>query len=265
MIRLVPTLTKPERCSGLWPEFWSEPSERGAKGTALTLLWVAALFVLTVAEPTVGADMEVCFTPPLPGTCDPLATVIRAIDGARRTIRLQMYSLTLDEIVSALVRAKRRGVDVRLIIDRGQFLQDRNDSLRIANLASAGIPVLFDTVPGLMHNKVMVIDDQTVLTGSFNYTWGAEHLNAENLLVLHDPELAAEYRRNWDRRAVESKALHISRAPASRTVVGNRRTRIYQWPGCPFYDHVGVRNRVVFADAAAAEAAGYRPARNCPR
>ena len=46
---------------------------------------------------------------------------------------------------------------------------------------------------GLMHKKVMIVDGETVVTGSFNYTWSAEHRNAENLLVIHDPTLAAEY------------------------------------------------------------------------
>ena len=167
-------------------------------------------------------------------------------------------------IEHALIRAKRRGVDVRLIVDRGQFEQDRNDSVRVAGLASAGIPLLVDTVAGLMHNKVMVIDSQTVLTGSFNYTWGAEHRNAENLLVLHDPALAAEYLRNWNQRAAQSTPL-IEAGVASplRPVVGNRRTMIYQSPGCRFYNKIAFRNRIEFPDAQAAEAAGYRPARNC--
>lgn len=213
--------------------------------------------------PVRGADIQVCFAPPLAGSCDPLVTVLRAIDGARSTIRVQMYSLTLQEIVNHLSAAQRRGVDVRLIVDFGQFRQDRNDSLSIASLTSAGVPVLFDTVPGLMHNKVMVIDDEMVLTGSFNYTWGAEHWNAENLLVVRDRALAAEYLHNWNQRALRSRPLSAAGNRASRVIVGNRRTMIYQWPGCRYYGRIAQRNRVEFPDASMAEAAGYRPARNC--
>jgi phosphatidylserine/phosphatidylglycerophosphate/cardiolipin synthase-like enzyme len=228
-----------------------------------SLCCAVALLALVAAMPVSGAEIQVCFAPPIAGSCDPLATVLRTIDGARTTIRIQMYSLTLQEIVSALVRAKRRGIDVRVIVDRGQLHQDRNDSLRVASLASAGVPVLVDTVPGLMHDKVMVIDGDTVLTGSFNYTWGAEHWNAENLLVLHDPALAAEYLRNWNQRAAQSQPLIASGAGPSVAVVGNRRSMIYQWPGCRYYGKIARRNRVEFADAQAAEAAGYRPANNC--
>jgi phosphatidylserine/phosphatidylglycerophosphate/cardiolipin synthase-like enzyme len=102
-----------------------------------------------------------------------------------------------------------------------------------------------------------------VLTGSFNYTWGAEHLNAENLIVLRDPALAAEYMRYWNQRAAQSQLLSRSGKGTARPVVGNRRTMIYQWPGCPFYGRVSWRNRVDFADARAAAAAGFRPARGC--
>ncbi len=234
----------------------------GWLGRAL-LYSAVALFALISAVAAPAAEIQACFAPPVAGSCDPLATVLRAINDARTAIRIQMYTLTLQEVVSALVRAKQRGVDVRVIVDRSQLHQDRNDSSQVEALASAGVPVLVDTVPGLMHNKVMVIDGETVLTGSFNYTWGAEHWNAENLLVLHDPALAAEYLRNWNQRAAQSQRLIASGAGPSGAVVGNRRSRIYQWPGCRYYGQISPRNRVEFPDAQAAEAAGYRPAHNC--
>jgi phosphatidylserine/phosphatidylglycerophosphate/cardiolipin synthase-like enzyme len=236
--------------------------DRTAGSWRSSLCRVAALIALVFAAPASGAEVEVCFAPPLAGSCDPLTTVLQAIDASRSTIRLQMYSLTLQEIVSALVRAKRRGVDVRVIVDNDQLHHDRSDSSRVTNLASAGVPVLVDTVPGLMHDKIMVIDGESVLTGSFNYTWSAEHWNAENLLVLHDPALAAQYQRNWNQRAAQSRPLIAGAAP-SGPVVGNRRTMIYQWPGCRYYDRISLRHRVEFADAQTAEAAGYRPASNC--
>jgi phosphatidylserine/phosphatidylglycerophosphate/cardiolipin synthase-like enzyme len=227
------------------------------------MLSAAALFTVIAAVQAPGEEIRACFAPPLAGACDPLVTVLRMIDAARTAIRIQMYTLTLQEVVNALVRARRRGVDVRVIVDRGQLRQDRNDSFRITRLASAGIPVLVDNLPGLMHNKVMVIDEETVLTGSFNYTWGAEHWNAENLLVLHDPAVAAEYLRDWNQRAAQSGPLITTGAAPSGSVIGNRRTMIYQWPGCRYYGRIGRRNRVEFPDAQAAEAAGYRPANNC--
>ena len=72
-------------------------------------------------------------------------------------------------------------------------------------LAHAGIPVRIDAVHAIAHNKVMVIDGETVITGSFNFTTAAEQHNAENLLVLHDQPLAAHYETNWHHHAAHSQ------------------------------------------------------------
>lgn len=59
------------------------------------------------------------------------------------------------------------------------------------------MPVLIDAKHAIAHNKVIVIDGETVLTGSFNFTKAAQDKNAENLLILHDRKLAAQYAENW--------------------------------------------------------------------
>jgi phosphatidylserine/phosphatidylglycerophosphate/cardiolipin synthase-like enzyme len=149
----------------------------------LWLLLAAILGAQLASAPASAGQIEVCFSPPLPGGCDPLATVVQAIDEARKTVLVQMYALTSREIVSALGNAKHRGIDVRAIVDRSQLKEDRSDTDAVGRLVSAGVPVLVDTVPGLMHNKITIVDGATVITGSFNYTWSAEHKNAENLLL----------------------------------------------------------------------------------
>jgi phosphatidylserine/phosphatidylglycerophosphate/cardiolipin synthase-like enzyme len=239
------------------------------------------LAALPLAPPARAAALAVCFAPPLPGGCDAEATVLDAIAAARRTVRMQIYAFTSRPILAALVAARRRGVVVRAIVDRGQFHDDRNDTQAVRRLAAAGVPVFVDSVPGLMHDKIMIIDDATVLTGSFNYTWSAEHRNAENLVTIRDPAVVGAYLRNWRARLAESRPLAGATDPPTRpaamrqeagrqaaedptgAVRGNRNTRIYQWPGCRYYDRIGMANRVAFPSAAAAQAAGYRAARNC--
>jgi phosphatidylserine/phosphatidylglycerophosphate/cardiolipin synthase-like enzyme len=239
------------------------------------LLAVAFFAAVLTAAPARAAQIQACFSPPLPGGCDPLATVVQAIEGAHKTVLVQMYALTSRQIVSALVNAKHRGVDVRAIVDRSQLDEDRSDTFAVGRLASGAVPVLVDTVSGLMHNKIMIVDGATVITGSFNYTWSAEHRNAENLLVIHDSALAAEYTQNWKIRAARSRPLaaavegaspSVQAAPkaAVGAIVGNRRSMIYEWPGCPYYDAISEGNRVEFPNAQAAKAAGYRAAKNCP-
>jgi phosphatidylserine/phosphatidylglycerophosphate/cardiolipin synthase-like enzyme len=225
------------------------------------------LFPLLVALLASAAPAAiVCVTPPLPGACDPAATLLAAIGAARHQIRMQIYTITARRVVAALAAARRRGVDVQVIVDRSALRGDRNDAAAVAALARAGIAVRVDTVRGLMHDKITLIDGMTVLTGSYNYTWSAEHRNAENLVVLRDPAAVAVFARNW--RAAAERSVPLSAAslptPARRgpvgAVRGNRRTHIYQWPGCRYYDRIAPRNRVAFPSAAAARAAGYRAA-----
>jgi hypothetical protein len=232
--------------------------------------------------PAFAAQIEVCFSPPLPGGCDPNAAVVSAIASAHKSILVQAYEITSGPLVTALIDAHRRGVDVRTIVDYKQFTDRRNhdDAFAVRGLGAAGVPVLLDRPPGLMHDKVMIVDDQVVVTGSFNYTYSAEHRNVENLLVIRDPALARQYVQHWKSRAIESRPLFAGTgarsrqsssvldgaAPASEPngpIVGNRRSRIYEWPGCPAYDKISTGNRIQFASAQAAEQAGYRAARNC--
>lgn len=140
---------------------------------------------------------EVCFTPG--GNCTEL--IVREIGQAQRQVLVQAYSFTSPPIAQALVAAKRRGIEVQVILDKSQ-LTERYGSGDF--LSHAGIPVLIDDPPGLAHNKVMVIDGQKVITGSFNFTRAAQDRNAENVLILRDEALAAGYAANWERRRAVS-------------------------------------------------------------
>lgn len=155
----------------------------------------AVLFaVLLVWTTQVAAnDREVCFTPGQ----DCTGVIVAALNQARRTVLVQAYSFTSAPIANALVDAHKRGVDVRVILDKSQR-SERYSSARF--LVNSGIPAWIDDEVAIAHNKVVVIDETTVITGSFNFTKAAQEKNAENLLVLHDPELAAKYAANWDSR-----------------------------------------------------------------
>jgi len=121
--------------------------------------------------------------------------VVKTIDGARRTLLVQAYSFTDPRIIHAIGEAERRGVDVRVILDK----ENRQPRYTGATyLRNAGVPVRIDDKVAIAHNKVMVIDGETVVTGSFNFTKAAEEHNAENLVVLKDRALAARYAENWD-------------------------------------------------------------------
>lgn len=121
--------------------------------------------------------------------------VVSAIGEARKSILVAAYSFTSKPIAKALLSAYRRGVAVRLIVDKSQKRQ-RNSVAR--QLAAMGIPTRVDSMHAIFHDKYMVIDGITVENGSFNYTSSAEKRNAENvLLIRNNPRLASTYSANW--------------------------------------------------------------------
>ena len=123
--------------------------------------------------------------------------VVDALNSAKTTILVQAYSFTSAPIAQALVAAKRRGVEVLVILDKSQR-RERYSSADF--VAHEGIPTWIDEKPAIAHNKVMIIDSHIVVTGSFNFTKAAEEKNTENLLVIDDLELAIKYSENWKAR-----------------------------------------------------------------
>lgn len=175
----------------------------------LALSLVAALAAVRVANAaeTAQAEVTVCFTPP-----DDCASLLQqSIETARARIRVLAYELTDRGIINALVGAKRRGVDVQAVLDRlnQQGTNGREGSATI--LTAAGIPVWIDRPPGIEHNKTMVIDDDLVIGGSFNFTYSAQHRNAENMTLTRSPIVARWYLEYWAARMAVSERI----APAT--------------------------------------------------
>jgi len=110
------------------------------------------------------------------------------------TVLVQAYSFTSSPIAKALLMAHKRGVKVQFILDKSQKTEKYSEADFLVNV---GIPVQIDAKHAIAHNKVMVIDGGTVIAESFNFTKAAEEHNAENLLVIRSPELAAKYADNW--------------------------------------------------------------------
>ena len=142
-------------------------------------------------------NINVCFTPP--SGCGSL--IAQEIVKARKSIYVQAYGLTSISIIHQLKAAKDRGVAVRILLDGGN-LSDNKQVL--ADLQKAGIDVRFDKMPGIAHNKVIIIDNNEVITGSFNFTSAADHRNAENVVLIKDPNIASIYLKNWIRREKEN-------------------------------------------------------------
>jgi phosphatidylserine/phosphatidylglycerophosphate/cardiolipin synthase-like enzyme len=148
-------------------------------------------------------DATVCFTTGRGSTigADCAALTVQEIGKATKTLLVQAYNFTEPHIIAAIVDAHARGVAVTVLLDKSVPTEKNGGAQR---LLAGGIPTFIDRRPAIAHNKVMVIDGETVLTGSFNWTTAAENSNAENLLVVRRPALAAAYAENFRRRQTVS-------------------------------------------------------------
>jgi len=140
---------------------------------------------------------NVCFSPG--GHCADV--VIHEIGTAWHSIHVQAYGFTHPGIAKALTVAEGRGVDVEVILDKSNVSQRYSEATFVAR---AGVKTYIDSKHPIAHDKVMIIDQHEVITGSFNFTRAADEKNAENLLVLQSRPLAARYIADWQTHLAHS-------------------------------------------------------------
>ena len=168
----------------------------------LTFILIAILSSLSAvttyhyAGATLGGEdsfptIQVYFSPN--GGCT--EHIVSCIANAKYTILVQAYSFTSTPIAKALGQAHKRRVHIQVILDKSQRTANYSSATFLSN---ANIPVYIDTTHAIAHNKIMVIDDTTVITGSFNFTSAAENKNAENLLIIQSSPLAKIYTANFN-------------------------------------------------------------------
>jgi phosphatidylserine/phosphatidylglycerophosphate/cardiolipin synthase-like enzyme len=147
---------------------------------------------MAIAAPTVQAG----FSPE--GSA--LQLVLNTLGSAHQSIRLMGYSFTSPEVVKALMAAKQRGVDVKVVLDaKGNSGKASVAAMNL--LVNGGIPVRTVSQFKIMHDKVIVTDGQNVEVGSFNYSRAAATSNSENALVLTGvPDIAQTYLDHWQSR-----------------------------------------------------------------
>jgi phosphatidylserine/phosphatidylglycerophosphate/cardiolipin synthase-like enzyme len=117
------------------------------------------------------------------------------INRAKSEIKVLAFYFTSKPIAQAIEYARSKGVNVRIVLDRSQPTAKGN---RIKELQDSGAEVRIDSTHPIMHNKVIIIDNEIVITGSFNFSATAETRNAENLLICKNKEQAALYSENWN-------------------------------------------------------------------
>ncbi len=186
---------------------------RPSRGRLAALLLAAAATVSATAaardcHSAVEAKAAVeAFFPPWD---DAQQRLLEVLDSACEQVLVQAFVLSSREVAAHLIAAHQRGVDVRVLADARQHADTPASQLQ--RLGQAGIPVWLENRYRHAHNKVIVVDHRSpssvVITGSYNFTWSAQHLNAENLLIIRGfPGVAERYAANWARHQSEATPL----------------------------------------------------------
>lgn len=165
--------------------------------------------------------------------------------------------------------AKKRGVKVEAVLDKSNRTAQYSSATFLLN---QGCDVRIDAKHAIAHNKIILVDDRTIITGSFNFTKAAEESNAENLLVIRgNPRPMEQYLANFRQHQAHSEAYTPpvaltstpeTRRPASTAkYVGSRKSDVYHLPGCKDVEKISPGNLVEYGEAPA----GKRLHQGCPR
>jgi len=152
---------------------------------------------LAIPHPRVnvnGTEIEVYFSPD-----DGVAGhIVDRITGAQESIRFLAYTFSADEIAGAMLARAQAGVTLAGVFEKAQVVA-QNSSSEYEPLRLAGLDVWLDANPKNMHDKIILIDGMIVITGSYNFTVSAEEKNDENVMIIHNAEIAAQYQLEFQR------------------------------------------------------------------
>ena len=142
------------------------------------------------------------------GPEDPMVeTLLGALQAARQLVDIAVFTITDDRVTQTLLGLHRRGIRLRILSDDAKAWDPGSD---IHRLAAAGVAVFTDRSEGHFHHKFAVIDARVAITGSYNWTRGADRDNRENLVVSQEPALVDQYARAFARMWAELGGLSPS-------------------------------------------------------
>ena len=117
--------------------------------------------------------------------------IIPLIESSKNYIYIPAFIITHDALTNSLIRAKHRGVDVKIILDATNTSGSRN---KLKVLRMSGIPVKVENYAGKVHSKSIIVDDKYIIAGSMNFSNSGENKNDENVLIVEDERLARHYK-----------------------------------------------------------------------
>ena len=168
------------------------PASLTTRGKPCIVALLVCLHTFLVSDLSRAARVEVYYAP----EDAPLDRLVTLYQDARRYIYVSVYGLTYPRAVAALVAARKRGVDVRMLTD-----QERTEDIRqrsaLKTLRMAGVPIRVNQHEGLMHLKQVVIDDEINASGSMNHTTSGNHYNDERMDIITDREISVKVREKF--------------------------------------------------------------------
>lgn len=144
-------------------------------------------------------NSSVCFSPD--ESCD--MKLVEFIRSAKSTIDIAIFDITHPQIVHEILVASKR-IPVRILVDRRQ---SRGQHSLVSTFVRAGANVRSGRQRGIMHNKFMIVDQEKVETGSFNYTHGASYKNQENQIYFSNKALATRYQERFEKMWKDGRDL----------------------------------------------------------
>lgn len=139
-----------------------------------------------------GSEVEALFSP----EDGAAARLIRLIDSADSSLDILAYSFTNNRLADAILRAQDRGVRVRMLFDEDQTHESGSD---YGFLRQSGVEARLDGSPELQHNKVILVDGEVTVSGSYNFTRSADRSNDENIVIVHDPSITSLFTAEFER------------------------------------------------------------------
>ena len=152
-------------------------------------------WVRTVSNALVVRSPETsdAFFSPGESCCD---TIIHQINQAVKRICICVFTISDDRISQAILTAHKKRLEIKIITDNDKAMDIGSDVVRLAN---EGIEVKMDNTPNHMHHKFMVVDNRSVLTGSYNWTRSAARFNHENILLTQDSGVVRSFLKEFER------------------------------------------------------------------
>lgn len=162
-------------------------------------------------------DLGIYFSPQDKSITNAVLPLIR---GAKKYIYIPTFVLTENRVTEELINAKKRGVDVKIIIDA---LNASGKHSKHQILRNNGILVKTENYAGKMHSKSMIVDDEYVLIGSMNFSYSGENRNDENLIVIKDSDMAKFYKKfflyQWSK--IDDKWLKLNARAEGKDSIGS--------------------------------------------